>query len=103
MKNLELLIQEITHCPLVKEIYDGGTNNCHEIVNQQKDAGVSFEKFKGPEAWNGRLDTAKILVISSNPSIGVGEYIPDRSWNMDDVIDFYQNRFDESKKWVKDL
>lgn len=45
-----------------------------------------------PEPWNGHLSKAKIMFISSNPSIG-NEGFPTKKWDDSDIIDFFDNRF----------
>lgn len=52
-----------------------------------------------PEPWNGSLETAPILFISSNPSISFDEHYPDDSWTDEAVVEFFDSRFG---KWMKD-
>lgn len=103
MCNYKYLIRSITNCPNIKAIYKGEDNCCSKIVRLQKDNGVNFEAFKGPEPWNGKLNKAKILIISSNPGIADNELIPTRDWCRKKKIDFYQNRFSSKENWVNEL
>lgn len=82
------LLIEIARC---KELSAAKTDNnhaCYSIVNSQGTA-----EFQIPEPWNGHIDTAKILFISSNPSIDENERYPIGSWNDTDIINFFENRF----------
>ena len=65
-----------------------------KIVQNQIDLGV--KKMHLPEPWNGHISKAKILFISSNPSIGVHEDFPTKDWEDDEIIGFFENRFTES-------
>lgn len=75
---------------------------CGPIVDSQ---GLLPGNWQVPEGWAGSLATAKILFLSSNPSIslppkgepGRAEDYPTSSWADDDVADFIVNRFDQ---WV---
>lgn len=62
-----------------------------------------------PEAWAGALTTARILFVSSNPSISedgdhqsgdVAEDYPRGDWSDDDITDFVIHRFDSSHGWA---
>ena len=67
-----------------------------KIVQNQIDLGV--KKMHLPEPWNGHISKAKILVVSSNPSIGVHEDFPTKDWEDDEIIAFFENRFTESEE-----
>ena len=69
-----------------------------EIVQNQIDLGV--KKMHLPEPWNGHLGKAKIMIISSNPSIGVDEDFPTSSWSDDDIAEFFDNRFKNNSNGV---
>ncbi len=55
-----------------------------------------------PEPWSGRIETAPILFLSSNPSITGVELAPTQSWSDDEILDFYASRFDEDREqpWI---
>lgn len=91
------LLGEIAHCPIAKSIRSGASldSPCHKIVCLQ--AGSSFQV---PEPWSGRIDSAPILFISSNPSIDREEKYPDESWEDSKAIDFFQERFTSPDGWV---
>lgn len=65
-----------------------------EIVQNQIAEGV--KKMHLPEPWNGHISKAKILFVSSNPSIGAHEDFPTKDWTDDEIVDFFENRFTES-------
>lgn len=104
MSELRKVIYDIMNCPNIGSIYKGETNDCNEIINCQRiDFEIGLKDFKGPEAWNGNINKSQVLVISSNPGLGKDEVIPTVSWSLELATDFYQNRFNKDKNWVKDL
>ena len=93
MKKSDQLLLEIARCD---NFINCKNCECEKIVNSQKQAEKQI-----PEPWNGDIENSKILFISSNPSINLNEVYPLASWNDNDIIDFFYNRFSESKKYVK--
>lgn len=80
---------------------------CHTIVSLQS------PPRQVPEAWAGAIETAKVLFLSSNPSIsepedpaaaGSVEKFPRDDWTDDDIGSFMMGRFDQAfpVPWVKD-
>lgn len=65
-----------------------------EIVKYQIDnkEELGIKNMYLPEPWNGHLSKARIMFISSNPSIGY-ENFPTKKWDDSDIIDFFDNRF----------
>ncbi|WP_159803299.1 hypothetical protein [Arthrobacter zhaoguopingii] len=67
-----------------------------------------------PEAWAGSLETAKVVFLSSNPSISAGEpeararykhlaeLYPTVEWSDDLIADFMLHRFDSKHSWVNE-
>lgn len=94
----ELLI-EIAACELASAAWNGEVSNCSEIVSSQRLFGIS--KLQCPEPWSGDLRSARLLFISSNPSIDPNEAYPDTSWSREETIDFFQGRF--QPPFVKDF
>lgn len=88
------LLLEIAKCCEVEKAKTDNNHPCHKIVCSQNDLGI--KDFQLPEPWNGHLDTAEILFISSNPSIDPNENYPTASWNDKDIISFFENRFDNT-------
>jgi hypothetical protein len=98
MSNSNALLLEIFRCPIISDPHNptyGG--KCLKIVDFQQ-----CSKFQYPEPWSGQIETAPILFISSNPSIGETENYPNNSWAENEIVDFFQNRFTSTKAWVKD-
>jgi hypothetical protein len=61
----------------------------------------SIEDHQVPEPWSGRIGSAPLLFISSNPSISVKEEYPRWAWPDEWVEDYFQNRFCEGRKhWI---
>ncbi|MCI8734690.1 MAG: hypothetical protein HFE40_03970 [Clostridia bacterium] len=94
MKNLLL---EIAKCGEIEKAKVDTCHACNKIVTSQSG------DFQLPEPWNGHLDTAEILFISSNPSIDPKENYPTASWKDEDIISFFENRFENTPKneWSK--
>lgn len=86
------LLLDIAKCCEVEKAKSDCTHPCNKIVSSQSG------EFQLPEPWNGHLDTAEILFISSNPSIDPNENYPTASWNDDDIISFFENRFENTPK-----
>lgn len=84
------LLLEIARCPNIDLCYKGSSCVCNEIVRTQNS---DKEKYQLPEPWNGKLETAKILVVSSNPSFSDDEDFPQMDWDDEKIIDFFDNRF----------
>lgn len=90
------LLLEIAKCCEVEKAKMDINHSCNKIVCSQKDLGIT--DFQIPEPWNGHIDTAEILFISSNPSINFNESYPTASWNDEDIISFFENRFEDTPK-----
>lgn len=66
------MITEITQCKKVQIARENNTHPCYSVVNYQdaenKNRQRNYaENFQLPEPWNGQIETAEILFISSNP------------------------------------
>ena len=61
----------------------------YQIDNKEE---LGIKSMQLPEPWNGHLSKAKIMFISSNPSIGY-EHFPTKKWDDKDIVDFFDNRF----------
>ncbi len=95
MEDVRKLLVEIARCPIATEIRAGSLASslcCQKIVGLQK----NNTSFQLPEPWSGRIDQARILFVSSNPSIDPAEHYPDPSWESDSIIHFFQHRFDRN-------
>ncbi len=97
------LLLEIARCPNVVRFYQDGSarNRCCEIISCQERG--SIHDHQVPEPWSGRLATAPILFLSSNPSISQQEDYPRPGWSDHLMEDFFNNRFGGGiKPWVVD-
>jgi len=87
---IELCLSSASSSHPCKAIID--SQGCDELSN-----------FQVPEPWNGHIDRAPLLYISSNPSISDVEYYPRREWSDELIGDFFLNRFGGGiKEWVRD-
>ena len=94
------LLQRIYECPNVQLCLDSKItkHHCKAIVMCQQ---ATLEEFHLPEPWSGDLKNAPILFLSSNPSIAKKEKYPVSSWTNEQKVDFFINRFNKSRPWVK--
>lgn len=94
----DLLIQ-IASCQVAKEEFQnpGKHISCSPIIRGQR--ATSWSNFQVPEPWTGHLASAPLLSLSSNPSISYTEKYPTGGWQVNDVIDFFEDRFEGH--WVK--
>ena len=112
MKNemtIEELALQIGRCPNFVQALNGEQNSCKEIVDSQfkEHEGGQFltiskkSVFHTPEPWAGNLQSAKIMFLSSNPSIDSMEIFPNLTWPEPEMLDFYLNRFssDPNRKY----
>lgn len=93
------LLLEIARCQNVHLCKtSSGPHPCRAIVDFQYG---SLDEFHLPEPWDGPLESAPILFISSNPSLGGSEEYPHWTWPDEHVVDFFENRFGGGRKaWV---
>lgn len=90
------LFEEIQYCENIKKYFEGKEKTaCSKIITTQEE-----KNFQLPEPWNGDIENAPILIISSNPSINEEELYPTIEWKEEERKDFYFNRF--QGKWTKD-
>lgn len=95
MKDRELAVS-IARCDEVEHAVLNKTHPCHEIVLTQ--AMVPSRHL--PEPWYGNLSAARVLFISSNPSIDdnhdqSGENYPRAEWSNEDVGEWFVRRVDQ--------
>jgi uracil-DNA glycosylase family 4 len=92
------LFNKILFCPINKlKLNDLGA--CQRIIEVQKE---NKHKFQFAEPWNGDIENAKILFVSSNPAIDFDEYFPTYdienetfvgNWNEEEIKNFFYKRF----------
>jgi hypothetical protein len=68
--NARGLALEIARCPLLAQAAEQPQHPCHDVVAAQP---VAPPARQVPEAWAGALLTARIVFVSSNPSISVAK------------------------------
>lgn len=89
------LFYDISHCEEFTKAYDDTTHVCNKIVaSQQFD---SIGKCQVPEPWNGDIEKAQILFISSNPSFNREESYPTVDGQVE--LEFYEKRFIYPEQW----
>lgn len=95
----ELLIK-IATCDIARRhIEDPAFSSpCREIVCSQ--GAPTWDQFQCPEPWNGFIESAPILYLSSNSSISESENYPRESAAKQRLFDFFERRFEGH--WVAD-
>lgn len=92
---------DVARCAEVPLARQQATHPCHKIVTLQSEEPTDWQV---PEGWAGNLTSAKILFLSSNPTISEpGHYdnplhaedYPRGSWDDDAIADFAIRRFGE--------
>jgi len=98
------LAVEIARCPLLTLATEQAKHPCHDVVAVQP---VAEPARQVPEAWAGALLTARIVFVSSNPSIAVAqpgsdpltaEAYPTGAESDDKIAEFLMRRFDPTVK-----
>jgi hypothetical protein len=60
-----------------------------------------WSRYHVPEPWNGELESAPLLFVSSNPAIDSRERYPTPRWTDAERIDFFRHRFSGgSQAWT---
>jgi len=111
MKEIGSLAIAIACCDEISRACVDGKHPCHNIVETQREFGEEHRQV--PEAWAGNLELARVIFVSSNPSIstpqvpGTGEAYPlagyfdtrleHPDWPIERVADFQVNRLDQSR------
>lgn len=94
------LALEVARCPNITGALGDTTHPCHDVVAVQ--SGPESDR-QVPEAWAGSLETARVLFISSNPSISeakegepseTAESYPRAADSDEEIVDFVTRRFD---------
>lgn len=109
--HLAELALSVARCPEVPLAAVDPDHPCHKVVSYQDRFDAPFQV---PEAWAGSIETAKVVFLSSNPSIGAAdpnakkdhmrraELYPTKDWGDELTADFMLNRFDSPNQWVND-
>lgn len=93
-KNVEDTIISIARCDNIDWGAGIGKGDCEKIVAHQ---GISPSDFKKehqlPEAFSGKIDEAKYLLISSNPFFDPSETpFPKFAWKDEEIVSYFYNR-----------
>lgn len=109
--HLAELALSVARCPEVPLAAADPAHPCHKVVHSQD----QYEgPFQVPEAWAGKLETARVVFLSSNPAISAGvldaparqrrlaEKYPTVHWDDADIAEFMLNRFDSPNGWVNE-
>jgi hypothetical protein len=94
------LLLEIARCHIAQQHCQNPKvcGPCSAIVSVQKTS--RWENFQVPEPWSGDLVKARILFLSSNPSINMAEVYPNASSTDSELRDFFESRF--AGHWIRD-
>lgn len=96
----EVLALTVARCPEVPKARRTSAHPCHRIVSTQPDLPSQWQV---PEPWAGNLTSARIVFLSSNPSIdrpedhpdpGQAEDYPRGDWDDASIAGFLTRRFD---------
>jgi len=97
------LLHEITHCPNIQRWYASpqSSNPCSKIISIQ--GSKSLSNHQVPEPWSGDLEHARVLFLSSNPSVDEIVEAPLWLWQDEWIEDFYVKRFGGGRKqWIQE-
>lgn len=100
-QEVQALLLEIARCENVARSRSPDTAHpCSRIVATQPG---ELATMHVPEPWCGRIESAPILFVSSNPGIADEEEFPTRAWADDDIVDYFAQRFSGGRKpWIVD-
>jgi hypothetical protein len=95
------LAGEISNCPKRKGALSDLKSPCNKVVCNQLEVEPNFENFHRPEPWIGRLSSARVLFISSNPGLSIDqgperEIFPIENWSIEDSAEFFVERFNQT-------
>lgn len=104
------LARDIAYCSELKSASLDSGHPCRTVANES----CAGEFRQLPEAWVGNLGTARLMILSSNPTISVegnpakqelfplgdssSPEIEHPEWPIDRVIDFQLNRFEQQRE-----
>ena len=94
------LAGEISNCSKRKGALSDLKSPCNKVVCNQLEVEPNFENFHRPEPWIGRLSSARVLFISSNPGLSIDqgperEIFPIENWSVEDSAEFFVERFNQ--------
>ena len=87
------LLHEITRCPNIRQCFTSqGSNPCSKIISVQHSH--TLDQHQVPEPWNGDLQHAPILFLSSNPALDKNEVFPLWSYPDESMEHFFTHRLE---------
>lgn len=95
------LLLAIARCHEISKALADETHPCSRVVLHQKADG--YANLHVPEPWNGRIETAPILFISSNPSYNPKEEFPAVGDSDASIRRFFEERFEQGGPAAKYL
>lgn len=89
----------VARCPVFGKTVAGASTSCSNIVDFQRSRS---DQWQVPTPWVGRLDSAPILFVSANPSIGFNEDYPNLEASDDELVDAFHYAFEGDTPQIKD-
>ncbi len=93
------VLESIIHCELLARCKAGEDLPCSKIVAVQD---VPLREQQVPEPWTGHLDRARLVFISSNPSIDPREAYPRWGDDIAESVRYFTDRFDGGPGQIRD-
>ena len=94
---------EICRCPNVKAGRASAAHPCAKVVRYQNEQISTLNEFQVPTPWVGQIHRARILFVSSNPSISYAEHHPTWRKSAETKADYFENHFGGGEQeWTKD-
>lgn len=93
------LLESIVQCEIVERCKAGEDLPCSKIVAVQD---VPLMEQQVPEPWTGHIEKARLVFISSNPSIDPFEAYPRWSDDLDESVRYFTDRFDGGPGQIRD-
>jgi hypothetical protein len=94
MRKSTRLLLKVARCPIVSDCLAGSRHACSTVVAAQ---GLPPSRHQLPEPWNGRIESAPILFVGSNPGFNPREKpFPTSKWDNADIERFFVTRFERT-------
>jgi hypothetical protein len=93
------LLHEITRCPNIRQCFTSQDSNpCSKIIFVQHSP--MLDQHQVPEPWNGDLQHAPLLFLSSNPALDENEVFPLWSCRDESIEHFFTHRLEHGAHTV---
>jgi hypothetical protein len=83
------LLIEIARCPNVRLALKDESHACRTVVAAQDIPDLPPFPHQFPEPWSGRIETAPLLFVGSNPSLNPDETFPTKGWSADGIEAYF--------------